>query len=70
MRVIKSRVKPLLPTDILHIMEIFYKAFHLWTLTIYKLYCAKNIITTGGINYLVLKRFPEGRIELLDVAWN
>lgn len=51
-------------------MEIFYKASHLWTSTHYKLYYARNIIMTTGINYLILNRFPEGRIDLLYVAWN
>lgn len=70
MRAIKSRIKPLLPTDIPHIMEIFYNASHLWTSIHYKLYYARNIIMTGGINYLILNRFPEGRIDLLYVASN
>lgn len=51
-------------------MEIFYNASHLWTSIHYKLYYARNIIMTGGINYLILNRFPEGRIDLRYVAWN
>lgn len=51
-------------------MEIFYNASHLWTAIHYKLYYARNIIMTGGINYLILNRFPGGRIDLLYVAWN
>lgn len=51
-------------------MEIFYNASHLWTSTHYKLYYARNIIMTGGINYLILNRFPEGRIDWLYVARN
>lgn len=72
LRAIKSGIKPLLPGDIPHIMEIFYNASHLWTSSHHKLYYARNIIITGGINYLILNRFPgtEGRIDLLYVAWN
>lgn len=50
-------------------MEIFYNASHLWTSIRYKLYYARNIMT-GGINYFILNRFPEGSIDLLYVAWN
>lgn len=51
-------------------MEIFYNASHLWTSNHYKLYYARNIIMTAGINYFIWNRFPEGRIDLLYVAWN
>lgn len=37
-----------------------------------KLYYARNIIISDGINYPILNRFSgtEGKIDLLYVAWN
>lgn len=50
LRAIKSKIKPLLPSDIPHIMEIFYNAPHLWSSIHYKLYYARNIMMTCGVN--------------------
>lgn len=70
LRAIKSKIKPLLPSDIPHIMEIFYNASHLWSSIHYKLYYARNIMMTCGVNCPALIGFQGGRSDLLYVAWN